>query len=171
MKLSVRVTQSWLRRLAQIIVAPLASLTERIFLCYVNSIEAQGTTIAYSTETSPSAFANIGNIVSFSGPGGQASVIDVTNLDSTAREKRMGLPDEGQFTLEVNLDPDSTAHTALRNNRKNRTRTEFKVTLTDSTPTTLVFWGYVLGFEVSGAVDGPVKCTITIEIDGPVTWA
>lgn len=136
-----------------------------------NSIEAQGVTIAISVGESPTSFSTIGNIIDFSGPGGQASVIDVTNLASLAREKRMGLPDEGQLTFNVNLDPDNATHQALRDARKNRTKCEFQITLTDATATKLTFFGFVLGFVVSGAVDDVVKAAITIEIDGPVEWA
>lgn len=136
----------------------------------VKAIESQGVTLSYSVG-SPTSFASIANVVSFNGPGGSASVIDVTNLSSSAKEKLMGLPDEGQFTLEINIDPDDASHQALRSARSARTRTEFKLTLTDGTPSTAIFWGYVLGFAVSGAVDQQVKCAITIEIDGPVAWA
>lgn len=135
-----------------------------------NSIESQGTVIAYSSGGSPSSFSNIGNIVGFNGPGGSASVIDTSNLDSTAREKRMGLPDEGQFSLDLNLDPDNTAHIALRNARRDRTRLEFRMTLTDTGSSIVQFFGYVLNFTVSGAVDAIVKAAITIEIDGQVSW-
>jgi acetylornithine deacetylase/succinyl-diaminopimelate desuccinylase-like protein len=135
------------------------------------SIEAQGVTLSISVGASPTAFQTIANVIDFSGPGGQASVIDITNLASTAREKRMGLPDEGQLTFNVNLDPDAASHQALRDARKNRTQCEFRVTLTDTTNTTLTFLGYVLGFVVSGAVDDVVKAAITVEIDGAVTWA
>lgn len=135
-----------------------------------NAIESQGITIARSDGGSPSSFSNIGNIVGFSGPGGSAAVIDVTNLDSLAKEKLMGLPDEGQFTMEINLDPDNTQHIALKDARANRTKQEFKITLTDATPTTLVFFGYVLGFELSGSVDNVVKANLTVEIDGAVAW-
>ena len=98
-------------------------------------------------------------------------MIDVTNLSSLAKEKLMGLPDEGQFTLDMNLDPDDASHVALRNARAARTRTEFKLTLTDATPATATFFGYVLGFQVQGAVDQQVKVSVTIEIDGTVAWA
>jgi allophanate hydrolase subunit 1 len=98
-------------------------------------------------------------------------VIDITNLSSTAHEKLMGLPDEGQFTIDINYDPDNAAHIALRNARKTRTRVEFQVTLTDSTATMLTFWGYVLGFAISGGVDKQVTASITVEIDGPVAEA
>lgn len=135
------------------------------------SIESQGTKIAYSLGGSPSEFSDIGNIQSFSGPGGSASVIDVSNLDSTFREKRMGLPDEGQFTLELNLDPDNTSHLALKNARRDRTRLEFRINLTDSTPTKIGFFGYVLNFQLSGGVDQVDKAAITIEIDGATFWA
>ncbi len=134
------------------------------------AIESQGCVISY-TVGSPTNMQAIGNVVSFNGPGGSATVIDVTNLDSTAKEKRMGLPDEGQFTMELNYDPDNTAHIALRNARKSRTRVEFRLTLTDTTATSLTFWGYVLGFAIQGGVDAVVKASLTIEIDGAVAEA
>lgn len=134
------------------------------------AIESQGITLGVSSG-SPSEFSNIGNVTDFSGPGGQAAVIDVSNLDSTFREKLMGLPDEGSFTFNVNLDPDNTQHQLLRSARQSRTRLEFKLTLTDATPATGTFFGYVLGFTTSGGVDQAVKAAIVIEIDGAVAWA
>lgn len=133
-----------------------------------NSIESQGITIGISDGGSPSSFSNIANIVGFSGPGGSASVIDVTNLSSTAKEKRMGLPDEGQFTLDINYDPDNATHQSLRAARDGRIRREFKITYTDTTPSQDVFFGYVTGFQINGAVDQVVKASVTIEIDGAV---
>lgn len=134
------------------------------------AIESQGITLQY-TIGSPSNMAGIANVVGFSGPGGAAAVIDVTNLSSTAKEKLMGLPDEGQFTIDINFDPDDAGHIAIRGARVSRTRSEFKINFSDATPATATFWGYVLGFAVTGAVDQAVKAAITIEIDGPVTWA
>ena len=136
----------------------------------VKAVESQGVKLAYSDGSSPSSFTNIGNITDFQGPGGQAAVIDVSNLDSIMREKLMGLPDEGQFSFNVNLDPDNASHQALRNARANRTRLEFRLTLTDATPATGVFFAYVLSFNLSGGVDQAVKAAITLEIDGAVAW-
>jgi hypothetical protein len=59
----------------------------------------------------------------------------------------------------------------VRDARKNRTECQFRVTLTDSTPTTLTFNGFVLNFSVSLAVDDVVKAAITIEVNGAVAWA
>ena len=136
----------------------------------VTAIESQGVKLAVSSG-SPTTFANIGNITDFSGPGGQAAIIDTSNLDSTFREKMMGLPDEGQVTFNVNWDPDNTTHTTLRSARAARTRAEFRITLTDATPTVGTFFGYVVGLTLSGAVDAVVKAALTIEVDGPIAWA
>ena len=135
------------------------------------AIESQGTKLAYSIG-SPTEFTNIGNITSISGlGGGSAPVIDASNLDSTFKEKLMGLPDEGQISVSLNLDPDNATHQAMRTARTNRTRVEFKVTLTDTSPATGIFYGYVLMFRHDIAVGSQVKGALTIEVDGQVTWA
>lgn len=134
------------------------------------AIESQGVTLAVSVG-SPTSFNNIGNIVDINGPGGQASVIDVSNLDSVAKEKLIGLMDEGQVTLNLNLDPDNTTHQSLRSARQSRTRLEFKLTLTDTSPAIGTFFAYVLGFVHSIGVDQAVKASVTLEIDGLVNWA
>lgn len=140
------------------------------FVLMAKAIESQGITIAISVGASPSLFVTIANVTGFKGPGGSASVIDVTNLQSVAKEKMMGLPDEGQFTLDMNLDPDAATHISLRNARAARTPCEFKITFTDANPTTAVFSGYVLAMEISGSLDQQVKAAVTIEIDGAIAW-
>lgn len=132
------------------------------------AITAQGITIA---RMGASTYETIPNVVSFSGPGGSAQVIDVTNLSSTAKEKRMGLADEGSLTLTLHYDPDNTVHDGLRTDRANRTRAQFRITFTDPTPTTWTFYGYVTGFSVQGGVDAVVEAQVTIEIDGAITEA
>jgi predicted secreted protein len=134
------------------------------------AIESQGITIQISVGASPSSFVTIANVTSFKGPGGSASVIDVSNLSSVAKEKLMGLPDEGQFSLDLNYDPDAASHQALRTARAARTPCEFKINFTDVSPSTAVFSGYVLGFEIGGSVDQQVKASITIEVDGAIAW-
>lgn len=135
----------------------------------VKAIESQGVTLQM-TVGSPTAMQTIGNITDFSGPGGQASVIDVSNLASSFKEKMMGLPDEGQFTFNINFDPDDVTHQSLRSARASRTRCEFLLTLTDANPAKGQFFGYVLGLVISGGVDNVIKGAVTVEIDGGVTW-
>ncbi|TXH06680.1 MAG: hypothetical protein E6R09_01100 [Rhodocyclaceae bacterium] len=132
------------------------------------AITAQGIVIA---RFGASTFETIPNVVSFQGPGGQASVIDVTNLASTSKEKRVGLRDEGQLSLTLHFNPDDTIHLGLRTDRANRSRRQFRITFTDATPATWTFYGYVTQFSVQGGVDAVVEASVTIEIDGDITEA
>lgn len=134
------------------------------------AITAQGVELKIGDGATTEIFTTIAEIVSFSGPGGTASIIDVTSLSSTAKEKRVGMMDEGKLTFEMNLNPDNVQHLALKTDRAARTLRNFKLVLTDTTPTTLAFAAYVSGMSISGGVDDVVKCSVTLEISGAVTW-
>lgn len=137
-----------------------------------NAIDSQLTKIQIGSGASPHTFADIPEVKSFSGPGGSASVIDVTDLASTGKEKRMGLRDEGQLQLTINYIPDNAQHMALRTARANRALTPFKITFTDTAPaTTWTFYGFVTGFSVSGGVDAAIEAQVTIEISGSIVEA
>lgn len=115
----------------------------------------------------------IGQVISFSGPSGAAAIIDVTNLGSTAKEKIIGIRDEGQFTLEVNYSATvSDLHAALNADRQARTKRFYEIELTDSTVagSFLFFEAYVSGFSLSGAVDDVIKGSITLELANEMHW-
>jgi len=121
---------------------------------------------------------NIGDITNFTGPGGNPSIIDITNLQSTAKEKLVSLPDEGQLTLEVNFNTSDAMQWALIADRKARQRRAFDIRFTDQTatdssalPSNVMFWGYPTGFSISGGVDAAMKGSLTIEIDGQTYWS
>lgn len=135
-----------------------------------NALESQGTVIKISDETaSPWTYNAISEVRSFTGPGGSAAVIDVSDLDSTSREKRMGLPDEGQLGFVINYIPSNTEHALLRSQRTARALTYFQIDFTDSPATTWTFSGYVPEFSISGEVDETVMANVTIEITGAIT--
>ena len=127
-----------------------------------NAIETQGTCLKIDG-------VEVGEVVDFQGPGGQATVIDVTHLKSTAREKLIGLPDEGQFTFSMNFVPGEVGQKALRAARTARTKHTFVLEYSDGV-TTATFEGFVLGFQSSGGVDAKVDANVTIEITGAVTY-
>lgn len=141
------------------------------------AFEAQGTEFYWSDSTAASTAAArlIGEVTDYSGPGGQANVIDVTHLGSTAKEKLIGLRDEGQLNMTLNLSFSDTAQVALRADRATRTRRKcvikFNDNTTDAAKTKAIFDGYVLGFSVSGAVDNKVSANCVIEITGAVTYS
>jgi len=142
------------------------------------AFESQGTEFFWSTATtvaSTSTSCMVGEITDFSGPGGQASVIDITNINSTAKEKLVGLRDEGQLSLTLNLSFADTAQGTIRADRATRTKRKVVIKFNDSTDdktkTKALMDAYCLGFSVSGAVDNKVSANCVIEITGPVLYS
>ena len=141
------------------------------------AFEAQGTEFYWSTSTAASTGAAnlIGEVTDFSGPGGQASIIDVTHLLSTAKEKLVGLRDEGQVSMTLNLSFSDAGQIALRADRASRSRRKcvikFNDSATDAARTKAIFDGYCMGFSVTGAVDNKVSANAVIEITGAVTYS
>lgn len=140
-----------------------------------NAVEAQATVVAIgqgdavTVAAGSDVFDNIGEVKTWSGPSGSASVIDVSHLGSTRREKRMGLADEGQMTLGLNRIFSDTGQISARTARSNRTLRNFKITYSNGTIGS--FTGYVLEFSTEGGVDAIVDLSITIEISGAYTEA
>lgn len=139
------------------------------------AIEAQKSFLFWSTTTSLATVIEIGEVTGFNGPTGSANVIDVTHLQSTAKEKMIGLRDEGQLTLDCNCVPGNSGQVKLRECRAARTQGHWAIKLSDTAIThgiTLIdSHGYVSGFAVSGSVDNKVNLSVTIEITGGVTWS
>lgn len=134
-----------------------------------NAIEAQGMKIQRGTGSGPVTYTDIPEIKSFSGPGGSASVRDASDLNSTAKEKKMGLSDEGQLQFTINYLPSNAVHAGLRADRAARTKTPFKMIFTDTGGMAWDFEAYVTGFSVSGGVDTDVEAQVTLEITGEIT--
>ncbi len=104
-------------------------------------------------------------LTGFSGlGGGSASVIDVTDLDSDAKEKMVGLADEGQVNLTLNYIPSDPGQIALEEARLSGELSEFVITMRSGT--TYSFSAAVLSFEKSGGVDAVITGSVTLEVSG-----
>jgi len=119
----------------------------------------------------------IGEITDFTGPGGAAQVIDVTSLQSTAKEKLVGLRDEGQLSLTMNFNATDDGQTKLLADRAARQQRKYAIVFTDLSsgssayPSWCYFNGYAMQYSVSGAVDNKVTANAVIEINGPVVYS
>lgn len=130
------------------------------------TVLTKGTLVEVESASS-GVYSAINEIQGFSGPGGAAKVIDVTNLQSTAKEKRIGLADEGQFSLDMNFNPADAGQARLYTLRNSQATGAFRVTYSNGVIDT--FSGLVLEFTTSGAPDDVLKAKCTIEITGAVT--
>jgi hypothetical protein len=133
-----------------------------------NALESQGMTLAIALAGSPS-FQVIPDLKDLQFRTGSAAVIDTTDLSSTAKEKRMGLADEGQCTFTLMIRPKESTHAELIAAKADRQARSFRVTLTDGpAPTTYQFSGFVLSVPIGGTVDAVIESSVTIEITGAV---
>lgn len=129
------------------------------------AISAQGTVISISKDGTT--YVPISNVKTFSGFDGSSAEIDVTNLDSVAKEFRLGLRDNGQFSLELDRDFADPGQTALNAAQTASDEQQFKIKFSNEKMAT--FKGYVKKFSLSGGVDQVVKASCDIRISGAVT--
>ena len=133
------------------------------------ALESQGMTIDIGSTGSPGDWVNIVEVRSIGGPDGQANWMDTTDLNSTAKEGRPGLRDEGQIRLRLFWVPDATSHLSLRSAFTGRTKKAFRITFTDTAPTTIwEFDAFVLGLQIGADVDNPLMADCTLRISDAI---
>ena len=135
------------------------------------ALKPQGATISrFDTTLSPPAYVEIPKVTSIGGPTGSAAVIPTTALDSAAVEKIMGLPDEGQVTLELiwQGETNNAVQVALHTDRAAQTLVTFQIRLTDSPNSRYTFTAYVTNWELSIGIDSVTMVNVTLEITGAV---
>ena len=129
-------------------------------------IPSQGTTITHNNGTTAQA---VGGHQSFSGlGGGEASEEDVSTLASTAKEKRLGLVDEGSFSIDALYDPSDIGQASMLAARTSGAVREMVITLSSGDIAT--FNSLIKSAPIDGSVDESVKCSYSISITGPITW-
>ena len=141
------------------------------------SLLSQGTVLAIESAT-PSTFIDIAEITDWDGlGGGEASDIDATSLDSTAKEFRIGLMDAGSVTLSMFWLPHDEGQKMLASSQVAQSIKNFKVTFNESldsgitTPTVATFQAGVKSFPgMGGSVDDIVRGSATLRITGEITF-
>lgn len=127
-------------------------------------LDAQGAT--FTIENSGGSPITVGGIRSFSGFDGEASDIDITTLDSVAKEFRQGLQDFGNFSIELNRDPNDSGQAELEDAKAAQaTRT---CVLTLASGDVFTFDAYVKSINLNGAVDDVLQGTANLKVTGAV---
>lgn len=132
------------------------------------AIESQGFKLEIATvaTASPVAYTEVKECTTFSGYDGQAAEIDVTHLQSDAKEFRMGLQDNGTYKVDVNYLPNDPGQILARAAKASRVIQPCRVTYSDGS--TDKFSAFVISAPVSGAVDGKVDSSFSLRISGDV---
>lgn len=120
--------------------------------------------VATAASAAPQTFIQIANIHDYTGFDGSASEIDVTNLQSLAKEYNPGLEDFGQFSMNLDIDNTDPGQIAARAAKTSQAKTYFQLIMRNAT--VRVFYGFVKKMSEAGAVDGVVKGSVDMRISG-----
>lgn len=133
-----------------------------------NTIMTTGTKI-FVKPTANAAYLQVKGFLGFSGlGGGSAAIIDATDLDSTRKEKRMGLADEGQLSLDFNYLPNDAGQKALSALRASGEIAPLKIAM-KANAAVFEMDTYILSAEKSGSIDALALLKVSAEITGEVT--
>lgn len=131
------------------------------------AVSAQGTKLQMDTGTSGTPnLIDVVNVTDISGFDGKATEIDVTDLASKAKERRLGLQDWGSLTLTTNINLKEVSHSALLAAKKAGTEVPFSMELSDATKIT--FNAFVASFPIAAKVDGVYTGAIALTITGDI---
>ena len=134
------------------------------------AIDSSGFATAGTTGTaSPQTFSKVGNVQDFTPDGGTATVIDVTNMDSTAKEKRQGLQDNGNYALTYDADDTDVGQLRLIAARAAQAVVVFKQYYPGGLK--IRAWqGFVQKItEPVAGVDKVLRCSATLVVTGPIS--
>ena len=128
------------------------------------------TTYASGGTATPKTFTSVGGVNTYSGFDGQASEIDVTDMDSSAKEFRLGLQDFGN--LNVNLKavlPADAGQLAIRAAKTAGSLLVYRIKNSDGQ--TVACLGYAKKFTEDSGVDKVRSGQITLRLTGTVRYS
>jgi hypothetical protein len=133
-----------------------------------DAVRSKGSKFYIGDDSSPVVYTQVKGVTNFSGVDGAASDIDITDLDSLAKEYLPGLVDNGQFNIETNYLANDPGQIDMRTARAAGTENvPFKLDKIEDGKT-LFFFGNVKTAPISGAVDAKLSGSFNIKITGVV---
>lgn len=118
---------------------------------------------------SPEVFTTIGENVSVGTFGQTNDLIDVTHLESTAKEYIYGLPDGIELPVVCNYLPTGAQQVALLQAQSSRTTKNFKLMVPTSPATAFSFSALTRGWGIPVATNTGLQITFTLKITGSIT--
>lgn len=130
-----------------------------------------GTTFARGDAASPEVFTTVGDVVTLAGPAISKDEIEVTALDSTAKEFIGALDDPGEITMELNWNPQDGQHVLLRQDAEGNTVRNYRVVFNDVSSTQVDFAAEVMEFSLNTEPNDATKASVRLKVTGSLTWS
>lgn len=133
---------------------------------------ADGTTIARQNDASPQVYVTIPQVTSIGTVGSARSLIDVTNLSSTAREYKKAIKDGQEISIVAQYDPDDATHASLRTDVDSEDARSFRVTFTDSPAQAVTFNAQVMSWTVTNIeIDNVLQLEVVLKPTGALVFS
>jgi len=130
-----------------------------------------GTSFQRGDGASPEVFGTVGDVISISGPQITKEEIEVTALDSSAKEYIGALDDPGEISMELNWNPQDTEHVNLRADAEGNTQRNYRIVWGDVSSTQADFNAEVMEFSINTEPNDAVKASVRLKINGAITWS
>jgi len=135
-----------------------------------SAVLSAGTEIGISDGASPPVYNKIPEILSMGTPEITRETIEVTSLDSTAKEYISGLSDGGSIPLEGNWLAGDTYHQLLKTNAAAGTATTFLIVLPDTPATKVLFTATPESFVITPEPNSQLKFSFSAKVTGTPDW-
>lgn len=136
------------------------------------AVLGSGSTLKLGSGASPQVYTTIAEVMRCGPIGSTNPEVDVTNLDSTAKEYIAGLADGNNVDFDVNFLAGNAQQESLRTSQAAGSTVNFKMVWQTSPLTNAVFDVVLLGFEMGETTpEQQVTASISGRITGSISWS
>ncbi|MEE8482751.1 MAG: phage tail tube protein [Acidiferrobacterales bacterium] len=136
-----------------------------------SAVLGSGATLGLGSGASPQVYTTIAEVVRCGPIGSSNAEVDVTNLDSTAKEYIAGLDDGNTVEFEVNWIAGNTEQVSLRTSQIAGSTVNLRMVWQTSPNTIAKFDFVLLSFQISDTTaEQQVTASISGRITGSISW-
>jgi len=136
------------------------------------AVLGKGATLQLGSGASPQVYTTIAEVLRCGPIGSSNPEVDVTNLDSTAKEYIAGLADGNTVEFDMNWLSSNTQQTSLRTSQAAGSTVNLRMVWQTSPLTRAQFNLVLLTFEMGETTpDAQVTATVSGRISGSITWS
>ena len=137
-----------------------------------SAVLGKNATLQLGSGASPQVYTTIAEVLRCGPIGSTNPEVDVTNLDSTAKEYIAGLADGNSVDFDVNFLSGSTQHTSLRTSTAAGSTVNLRMVWQTSPNTNAQFDFVLLTFEMGETTpEQQVTASISGRITGSIVWS
>jgi len=137
-----------------------------------SAVLGKNATLQLGSGASPQVYTTIAEVLRCGPIGSTNPEVDVTNLDSTAKEYIAGLADGNTVEFTVNWLSSNTQQTSLRTQQASGSTVNIRMIWQTSPQTTAVFDLVLLNFQIDETTpETQIMATVSGRISGSIAWS